>query len=202
MAVSGSTKLGRPREFDPDVALDRAVLVFWEHGFDGASLTDLTSAMGISRTSMYAAFGNKEQLYVKALERYVNGLGAYMALALHEPTGREFAATFLHGAVRVGTHPGRPAGCPSIQGSIATGPAGRSARASAVSLRDQACDIMAERLRRAQDEGDLSPDADPVVLSRFLMTMANGIAVQAGDGVSREQLHRVADAALLGWPSA
>ena len=101
---------GRPRGFDAEEALERALVVFWRQGYEGASLTDLTGAMGITRTSMYAAFGNKEELFRKALDRYTEGPGAYVARALEEPTARAVAAALLNGAVRATTRPGYPTG--------------------------------------------------------------------------------------------
>jgi AcrR family transcriptional regulator len=101
-------RTGRPRAFDIDEALDRAVLVFWSKGFEGASLDDLTEAMGISRPSLYRAFGNKEDLFYKALERYTEGLAASFARALAEPTSAAVATAVLHGAVEAATMPGFP----------------------------------------------------------------------------------------------
>ncbi|MBI0378520.1 TetR/AcrR family transcriptional regulator, partial [Streptomyces albiflaviniger] len=111
METRRKAPIGRPRGFDTDQALEQAMRVFWEQGYDGAGLTDLTSAMGITRTSMYAAFGNKEDLFRKALERYTEGPASYGARALQEPTARQVATAFLNGSVRATTRPGCPAGC-------------------------------------------------------------------------------------------
>jgi AcrR family transcriptional regulator len=100
MSGSRSTAFGRPREFDVDEALERAMQVFWARGYDGTSLTDLTGAMGITKSSMYAAFGNKEQLFRKAVKRYAEGPASYATRALHEPTARGVAEAFLRGASR------------------------------------------------------------------------------------------------------
>ena len=202
MASDQKAPIGRPRGFDVDEALERAVLVFWEQGYEGASLTALTSAMGITRTSMYAAFGNKEELFRKALERYTEGPAAYGDRALLEPTARQVATAFLHGSVHATTRPGRPAGCLGVQGALASDDTGRPARDALTAWRNNGCTRLEERFRRAVDEGDLPPGADPELLARYIMTVANGIAVQAAGGASREQLQRVADAALRNWPPA
>ena len=101
--------MGRPREFDVDEALEQAMLVFWEHGYEGAGLAQLETAMGITRTSMYAAFGNKEQLFRKALQRYDAGPASYADRAMEKPTAREVAKEFLDGAATATTRPGGPA---------------------------------------------------------------------------------------------
>ncbi|MFF8680074.1 TetR/AcrR family transcriptional regulator [Streptomyces sp. NPDC015237] len=200
----GRTKapVGRPRGFDADEALERAMRVFWEHGYEGASLTDLTDAMGITRTSMYAAFGNKEDLFRRSLERYEEGPAAYLARALKEPTAREVATAFLNGSVRTTTSPGCPNGCLGVQGSLAAGESGRAARDLLADWRNGGVDQLQDRFRRAVDEGDLPPGTDPALLARYLMTVANGIAVQAAGGATRDDLRQVADIALRGWPPA
>jgi AcrR family transcriptional regulator len=200
MNVARKTPIGRPRGFDADEALERAMVVFWEQGYEGASLTDLTSAMGITKTSMYAAFGNKEELFRKALERYTEGPAAYAAQALEEPTAREVATAFLAGSVGASTRPDRPAGCLGVQASLTAGDAGRTARDTLIAWRDEGRSRLRDRFQRAVDEGDLPPDADPGLLARYIMTVANGIAVQAASGAGRDELQQVADVALRNWP--
>lgn len=119
METRQKAPIGRPRGFDTDEALERAMRVFWEQGYEGASLTDLTNAMGITRTSMYAAFGNKEELFRKALERYAEGPASYVPRALREPSARQVATAFLDGSVRATTRPGCPTGCLGVQASLA-----------------------------------------------------------------------------------
>jgi AcrR family transcriptional regulator len=203
--VMGGTRratIGRPREFDVDEALERAMRVFWEQGYEGASLTDLTAAMGITRTSMYAAFGNKEDLFRKAVERYSAGPAAYATRALEEPTARAVATAFLHGSVDTTTGPERPSGCLTVQGALAAAPADRAVQDLLADVRNDACARLEDRFRRARDEGDLPPTSDPGLLARFLMTVSGGIAVQAAGGAGRDELHKVADAALRNWPPA
>ncbi|TQM43662.1 TetR/AcrR family transcriptional regulator [Pseudonocardia cypriaca] len=194
--------IGRPREFDVDEALERAMRVFWEQGYEGASLTDLTAAMGITRTSMYAAFGNKEDLFRKALQRYSAGPAVYATRALEEPTARAVATAFLYGTVDTTTGPGLPAGCLTVQGALAAAPADRAVRDFLADWRNDGCSRLEDRFRRARDEGDLPPTSDPRLLARFVMTVSGGIAVQAASGVGRDELRRVADAALVNWPPA
>ncbi|MFJ4832848.1 TetR/AcrR family transcriptional regulator [Streptomyces sp. NPDC088747] len=202
METSRRAPIGRPRGFDAEEALEQAMRVFWEQGYEGASLADLTSAMGITRTSMYAAFGNKEELFRKALERYTRVPASYGARALREPTAREVATAFLDGSVRATTRPGCPSGCLGVQGALAAGEPGRNARETLVAWREDAVIDLRDRFRRAVDEGDLPPGTDAALLARYLMTVANGIAVQAAGGAGRDDLQLVADMALRSWPSA
>jgi AcrR family transcriptional regulator len=191
---------GRPRGFDPDAALERALLVFWEQGYEGASLATLTEAMGISTTSMYATFGNKEELFRKALERYTEGPSAYVARALEEPTAFDVATAIIAGTIRTTTRPAGPHGCLGVQGALATGDAGRGARDLLVDWRDDGYSTLRDRFGQAVDDGDLPPEADPAVLARYLTALAYGIAVQAASGVGRGELQEMADAALRAWP--
>ncbi|MEU4363622.1 TetR/AcrR family transcriptional regulator [Promicromonospora sp. NPDC023987] len=200
MTAQEKGPIGRPRGFDADEALQQAMLVFWEHGYEGASLSQLEAAMGITRTSMYAAFGNKEQLFRKALERYDAGPAAYGDRAMEKPTAREVAAAFLAGAVMATTRPGGPAGCLGVQGALATGDAGRAAHDALVAWREDGGARLRHRIQRAVDEGDLPADADAGRLARYIMTVSFGIAVQAAGGVSRAELQEVAETALSDWP--
>jgi AcrR family transcriptional regulator len=202
MGETGKAVMGRPREFDVDQALDRAMRVFWARGYEGASLTDLTAAMGITKTSMYAAFGNKEQLFRKSVQRYAAGPAAYATLALEEPTARAVASAFLHGAVGTTTSPDGFAGCLAVQGALAISDDSRPVHDLLVDWRNDAGVRLEQRFRRAVDEGDLPPGADPRRLARFIMTTGFGIAVQAANGLSAAELDEIVDTALAGWPGA
>jgi AcrR family transcriptional regulator len=191
---------GRPRGFDADEALERALLVFWAQGYEGASLANLTAAMGISTTSMYATFGNKEQLFRKALERYTEGPNAYVARALDEPTALGVATALVAGTIRTTTRPAHPRGCLGVQGALATSDAGRGVRDLLVAWRDNGYCRVQERFQRAVDDGDLPPETDPALLARYVTTLTAGIAVQAAGGVGRDELQEMADAALRCWP--
>ncbi|MFC5061871.1 TetR/AcrR family transcriptional regulator [Actinomycetospora atypica] len=200
MATGSRRPTGRPRGFDPDEALERALQVFWERGYEGASLTDLTSAMGISTTSMYGTFGNKEALFRRALERYDEGPSAYLRQALDEPTALDVARAVLAGTIRTTTRPEQPHGCLGVQGALATSDSGSEVRDLLVGWRDEGYSRIRERFRRAVDDGDLPPETDPGLLARLVTAVAYGFAVQAASGVPAEELQEAADAALRRWP--
>ncbi|MBY0528059.1 MAG: TetR/AcrR family transcriptional regulator [Gemmataceae bacterium] len=193
---------GRPREFDVDRALDQALHVFWHKGFEGATLPDLTAAMGINRPSLYAAFGSKEELFRKALDRYAQGPAAFVREALTAPTARDVARHLFDGSVDLLTHPRNPRGCLMVQGALACGTAADSVRQELVSRREAGEEAIRKRFERAQAEGDLPADADPADLARFVVTVIRGMAVEATGGASREELGRVVELAMRAWPDA
>jgi AcrR family transcriptional regulator len=197
---TAATQRGRPRAFDPDAALERAMHVFWAKGYEGASLSDLTRAMRINRPSLYAAFGNKEQLFSKVLDRYANGPLAYFGKALAAPKARDVVEQIFFGAARMAGDPRLPAGCLMVQGALAVGNAARSVQKEAVGRRAASEVALRRRLQRAKREGDLQKNADPAELARYVMTVLQGMAVQGADGASPEQLRRVAQIALRAWP--
>ncbi|MEV6343267.1 TetR/AcrR family transcriptional regulator [Actinoplanes sp. NPDC051851] len=197
--MSGTARdRGRPRGFDADAVLDRAVEVFWRRGYEGASLSDLTEAMGINRPSMYAAYGNKEQLFRAAIARYAAVDMAYAGEALRQETGFAVIATFLHTNADALTRADRPPGCLSIQGGLATGSAGVAEFLAASRLAGE--QALAERLRRAVAEGDLPAGTDPAGLARYVMVVSEGNAVHAAAGADRASLHRTVDIALRAVP--
>jgi AcrR family transcriptional regulator len=193
---------GRPRAFDPDAALECAMHVFWAKGYEGASLSDLTRAMRINRPSLYAAFGNKEQLFRKVLDRYVDGPLAYFGKALAAPKARDVVEKIFVGAAKMAGDPRIPAGCLMVQGALAVGDAARSVRKEAAGRRAAGEVALRRRLQRAKREGDLPRNADPAELARYVMTVLRGMAVQGADGAGRDQLHRVAQVALRAWPKS
>ena len=187
---------GRPREFDLDDALERAVEVFWRHGYDGASLSALTAAMGINRPSLYAAYGGKADLFAKVVARYAERDMAYVRAALEQPTARDVVRTLLLGQAQALTRPDRPAGCLSLQGGLASSAENAHVTALLAASRLAGEAALAERLARAVDEGDLPAGTDPVVLARFLSVVQEGQAVHAAAGVGRAELEQSAEVAL------
>jgi AcrR family transcriptional regulator len=195
-----SGRIGRPRSFDIDRALDRAMQVFWRKGYEGTSLSDLTKAVGVNRPSLYAAFGDKETLFRKALDRYLNGPAAYTQEALKEPTARAVIERLLRGAADLNTAPGNPGGCLMVQGALAGGEAADSIRQELTACRAAGEASMRRRLRHSKSEGDLPADVSPDDLARYIATVLYGMAVQAAGGASRDELRRVVQMALRSLP--
>ncbi len=195
-----SRSTGRPRSFQLDKALDAAIQVFWRRGYEGASLSDLTKAMGINRPSLYAAFGNKETLFHKALERYSAGRAAYVHEALEQSTARAVVEHLLRGAADLLADPHNPSGCLMVQGALACGKSGDCIREELISRRVALEADLSLRFKRAKAEGDLDAASNPGDLSRYVMTISLGMAVQAVGGASREDLRRVVATALRFWP--
>lgn len=191
---------GRPREFDVDEALAAALRVFWTKGYESASLTDLTEAMGITRPSLYAAFGNKEALFRKALDLYESEKLAYVREALAAPTSREVAKRLLHGALEMQTSDCEPRGCMRVISSVSCSPEADSIREDLMARRQSSQRALCDRMKRAKDEGDLPASADVDALCAYLGAILQGMSVQAGSGATKEQLKAVVETSLSMWP--
>lgn len=191
---------GRPRGFNYDEALDRAMHVFWRKGFEGASLNDLTAAMGIQPASLYKAFGNKRALFEKALARYLAGPVAFVHDALNEPTAFAVADRILRRTAEFLTEGRSRRGCMTIQAALAGGVEGEPIRRKLIALRVKEQDALRRRFERAKSEGDLPNDADAADLARLITALFQGMTVQAINGASREDLLRLSETALRIWP--
>jgi len=195
-----SGRMGRPRSFDIDRALDRALQVFWRKGYEGTSLSDLTKAVGVNRPSLYAAFGDKEALFRKALDRYLNGPAAYTQKALKEPTARAVVERLLRGAADLNTAQRNPGGCLTVQGALACGEAGDSIRQELAAYRAAGEAALRRRFQRAKSEGDLPATVNSVDLAGYVATIVYGMAVQAAGGATREKLQNVVEMTLRTLP--
>jgi AcrR family transcriptional regulator len=174
--------------------------VFWRKGFEGASLNDLTAAMGIQPASLYKAFGNKRTLFEKALARYLTGPVAFVHDALNEPTAYAVADRILRRTAEFLTEGRSQRGCMTIQAALAGGVEGEPIRRKLIALRVKEQDALRRRFERAKSEGDLPNDADAADLARFVTALFQGMTVQAINGASREDLLRLSDTALRTWP--
>ena len=193
-------RTGRPRGFNYDEALDRAMHVFWRKGFEGASLNDLTAAMGIQPASLYKAFGNKRTLFEKALARYLAGPVAFVHDALNEPTAFAVADRILRRTAEFLTEGRSRSGCMTIQAALAGGVEGEPIRRKLIALRVKEQDALRRRFERAKSEGDLPRDADAADLARFVTALFQGMTVQSINGASRDDLLRLSDTVLRIWP--
>jgi AcrR family transcriptional regulator len=194
--------MGRRREFDVDEALDAAVCLFWRKGFEGTSYADLVEATGAQRPALYAAFGNKEALFRKALAHYEERYLDYIPEALDRSTSREVVEYLVQHAIALNTRFPERTGCLGINGALASSDEAEPIRKTLVEFRAAGQARLRERFERAIADGDLPPSARPETLAAFVMTLTQGLAVQAKAGLDRETLEDVAKLALASWPSA
>jgi len=192
--------IGRPRSFDEGKVLDRALQVFWRKGYEGASLSDLTAAMGIERPSLYAAFGDKAALFSRVLDRYQEGQAGYVRDAFQEPTARRVVERLFRSTIDASTDARHPRGCLLVQGALACGSDADCVRRDLISRRAARETLTRRRLQRAKAEGDLPADSDPPALARFIIAVLHGMAVRSASGASRKELREIADMALRAWP--
>ncbi len=192
---------GRPREFDLETALTAALRVFWTRGYEGASLTELTEAMGVTRPSLYAAFGNKEALFHKALDLYERDKLAYMRSALDAPSVRGVAERLLRGALAIQTEIGTPKGCLGVMATAACGAEAESIKAEVLRRRASSNAALIARFEQGRADGDIPDGFEPEALVRYLMALLQGLSVQASAGASAAELGRLVETSLAVWPT-
>ncbi|HWJ68687.1 MAG TPA: TetR/AcrR family transcriptional regulator [Sphingobium sp.] len=192
---------GRPREFCVDEALAKALRVFWSKGYEGTSLSDLTEAMGITRPSLYAAFGNKEALFRQALDLYQREKLGYIGQALAQPTARGVAQWLLEGMLATATGEREPHGCLGVITSTTCGEEAQSIREDVHKRGRVVSATLVARMQRAIDEGDFHGPVEAEAITKYLTALCQGMAVQAGAGSTREELRAVVAATLAMWPS-
>ena len=193
-------KAGRPRSFCTDTVLDRAMTVFWRKGYEGASLSELTEAMGINPPSLYAAFGNKEGLFRAVLERYDDRRQALMDRVVSAPDPLSVARLFLEGVAdfAADTEGHKPPGCLLVQSGLTSSDA--DIPLALAQHRAEKERALRERFERDEQAGNLPEGTSPATLATYLVAMANGMCIQASAGATRKQLRDIIDIALAAWP--
>lgn len=191
---------GRPRSFDRDAALARAMEVFWVKGYEGAAISDLTAAMGIGSPSLYAAFGSKEALFAEAVELYGRTEGPEIWDPIEQaPSAKEAFAGYLSATARTFSRPGKPPGCMVVLSALHVGNASASVCEALRRSRAESLAGLKARLDRAVASGEIAAGVDTAAVAAFYITVQQGMSIQARDGASYETLQKVADNAMAAW---
>lgn len=201
MKLAPKSRGGRPLSFDRETALRQAMEVFWKLGYEGATFEDLGAAMGgLSAPSLYNAFGSKEDLFKAAVDLYLAEVGAPPIAALEgAPTAKDGIAAMLAAAVQGFTQPGRPPGCLLSSCATRSGRGGQSIQTYLEAIRRRSPEPIRARLARGVAEGDIPAGADLDAIAAFYATVAQGLAVRAGDGVERSALDAAVSGAIAAW---
>ncbi|WP_406473601.1 TetR/AcrR family transcriptional regulator [Streptomyces sp. NBC_01615] len=190
---------GRPRSFDRETALEKAILAFWEHGYEATSVSDLTRVMGIGAPSLYAAFGDKRSLFDEVVREYGTKYGSFGERALaEEPTARGAVERMLREAAVEYTDPGHPHGCLVIH--AATNCTSPEVEESLRERRNANIAVFESRIKAGIAAGELPADTDPAALARYTGAIIQGMSQQARDGATREELEALAELAMAVWP--
>jgi AcrR family transcriptional regulator len=193
---------GRPLSFDRDTALEQAMHVFWERGYEAASISDLTAAMGITPPSLYTAFGDKEKLFLEAIERYALGPGSAGPRALaEEPTARGAIERWLHESAEELTRSCHPKGCMVVMATTNCSVAAAHVQTALTKRRAAALTSIKSRIQNGIDVGELPEGTDAKALSNFYSAVYQGMSMQAKDGASRANLLATVETAMLAWPA-
>ena len=193
---TGKGRTGRPISFDRDAALEAAMLLFWERGFEGASMADLTQAMGINPSSIYAAFGDKHALFSLSVKRYLETRARYATEALEEPTLEKVIRALFDNTVAFLTTPGHPPTCMTLTGAMGCSAEAAPARDLMTEVRRQNEVAIRERLLEARKSGELSKDINVDDYTRYLSSILAGLSIQAANGSTKTELKRTSQMAL------
>lgn len=177
------------------------MLAFWRHGYEATSIADLTRAMGINAPSLYAAFGDKQALFLEAARLYAGPPDAFQQRLDEAPTARDAVAAMLEDAVRAFTSPDLPPGCLLASATASVSAEATFVQAAIAAMRSGTRDRLAARIARDMAAGLLPPDVRPDVLAAMTVAVIQGLSVLARDGMARDDLLAVAAASLQGWPA-
>lgn len=192
---------GRPRTFDRNQAVDAAMRLFWDRGYEETSITDIREAIGVHAPSFYAAFGDKAQLFAEAMDRYVALTGGFAAQAVGQPTTREAVTALLKGAVKNYTTPGRPRGCLVMASRQGRPVSHKQVKAKLDAFMATLAKTLEDRIRQGRDAGEFAADVDPRSLSTYVLFLIDALALAARRGRPRAELEQLMNHAMAGWPS-
>jgi TetR/AcrR family transcriptional regulator, copper-responsive repressor len=200
--MSGMTRRrGRPRTLDREAGLEIAARLFWQHGYEGTSIADLTQAMGITPPSLYAAFGSKEDLYRQALDHTIERESKGRSEALQgEMPAYDALAFYLRDVVQGITDPGKPRGCIVSTAVLQHAKENESVATTVAARREASLQALKARFQRAINEGELPADTDIDALAHFYGAVVQGMSAQACDGACTKRLMQVVEVALSAWP--
>ena len=193
-------RIGRPLSFDREAALHEAMLLFWRHGYEATSLSDLTAAMGVTPPSIYAAFGDKKHLFLEALDRYLSGPVTSESIIRDAETALDAARGLLQASAAGFTGADTPPGCLLASAAISCSVEAMDVREALAARRRGIEAALADRIERAVDAGEMPPETDVTTLAAHVMSVIQGMSTLARDGAPRDKLLRIADHALLAWP--
>jgi AcrR family transcriptional regulator len=200
-ASQTTIKIGRPRAFIHEEALNEAMLAFWEYGFETTSMSLLAKRMNMNAPSIYATFGDKKNLFLKALDKYVGNLADIKTFIDQSPSAFDAANNLLQNSAKRFTEKNTPNGC-MLASSIATGSAeSADVQAIASKIRSRIEGFLKDRIQRDQENKILPKSVSSEGLAGLTISTIQGMSVLARDGASRKKLLQIVDAAMLAWPS-
>lgn len=198
--MSQTNCVGRPKGFDVDDVIEKAMAVFWAKGYEGTSLSDLTKAMGINKPSLYATFGNKEQLFLKVVDQYEKRPCGFFHPALGQKDARSVISALLNGAAESLSDNSHPQGCMVIQSALTGSDSAESVKLALINRRLDSQKQLTERFAQAMQDGDLGGQYSAESIACYITTIIQGMAIQATNGATAEQLKQVADITLNNFP--